>query len=73
MLNKNLKILIRWLWKKMSVRGHLVALPILLSLKKGIRTFNFRSTEPFHDILRPLGRYDHLWEKEKQINTHLWS
>ena len=28
-------------------------------LKKGTRTFNFRSSEPSTDILEPLDQYDH--------------
>ena len=38
-------------------------------LRKGTRTFNFRSNEPFRDILGPLSRYDHPWEKNK-TNKH---
>ena len=37
---------------------------IFWSVKKGTRTFNFRSNEPSHDNLGPLGRYDHPWEKK---------
>ena len=45
------------------------------SLKKGTRTFHFRSNEPSRKILGTLGRYDHPWEKEnkktnKQTNKH---
>ena len=56
--------------KKMSMGGGLVALHFFWSLKKGTRTFNFRSNEPSHDILGPLGRYDHPWGKEKKTNKH---
>jgi hypothetical protein len=70
--NGCLKILIGWPWEKMSVRGGLVALHFFWSLEKGTRTFNFRFNEPFHDILGPLGRYDHPRGKEK-TNTHPWS
>ena len=38
--------------------------PIFLSLKKGIRTFHFRPSEPACDILWPLGRYDDPGEKK---------
>ena len=40
--NGYLKILIRWLWEKMSVGGGLDALQFFWSLKKGTRTFQFR-------------------------------
>ena len=50
----------------MSVGGGLGALRIFRPLKKGTGTFHFRSNEPYHKILRPLGRYDHPWEKEKK-------
>ena len=36
-------------------------------LKKGIKTFNFRSSKPSRDILGPLVRYERTREK---INTH---
>ena len=44
--------------------------PIFCSLKKGTRTFHFRSNVPSRKILRPLGRYNHPWEKEKKTNKH---
>ena len=52
--------------KKMSVGGGLGALWFFQSLKKGTRTFHFRSNELSCKILGPLGRYDHPWEKEKK-------
>ena len=63
-------------WKIISVGGGLGALQFFWSLKKGTRTFHFRSNEPSCNILGPLGRYDHPWKKtttNKQINTHPWS
>ena len=62
--NGNLKILIRWLWQKMIVGGGQVALQSFWSLKKGIKTFNFRSNELTCNILGPLGRYDQNWKKK---------
>ena len=59
--------------KKMSLGGGLGALRFFWSLKKGTRTFHFRSNEPSRKILGPLGWYDHPWEKEKkneQTNKH---
>ena len=49
----------------MTVGGGLGALQFFWSLKKGTRTFYFRSNEPSRKILGPLGRYNHPWEKEK--------
>ena len=40
--NGYLKILIRWLWEKMSVGGGLGALQFFGHLKKATRAFNFR-------------------------------
>ena len=55
----------------MSVGGGLSALQFFWSLKNGIRTFSFRYNEPSRDILGPLGRYGHPWEKKKQqTNKH---
>ena len=53
----------------MSLRGNLVALQFIWSLKKGTRTFNFRLNEPSRDNLGPMGRHDHPWE-EKKTNKH---
>ena len=49
----------------MSVGGGLSALQFFWSLKKGTRTFHFRSIEPSREILGPLGRCDHPWEKKQ--------
>jgi hypothetical protein len=39
-------------------------------LKKGTSTFNFRSSDPFPDLLGTLVQYDHPWKnKIKSINT----
>jgi hypothetical protein len=56
----------------MSLGGGQVALQFFWSLKKGTRTFNFRSNEPSYDILVLLDLYDHPWEKKtnKQTNKH---
>ena len=43
--------------------------PFFWSLKKDIRTFNFRLNEHSSDILGLPGWYDHPWEK-KIINKH---
>ena len=56
--------------KKMSVGRDLGALQFFWSLKKGTRTFHFRSNEPSRKILGPLGWYDHPWEKEKKKKTN---
>ena len=58
--------------ESISVGGGLVALQFFSHLKKSTRTFNFHSNEPCHNILGPLGQYNHPWEeKKRQINTHL--
>ena len=54
----------------MSVGGGLGALRFFWSLKKGTRTFHFRSEEPSHIILGPLSRYDHPCEKENNKKTN---
>ena len=56
--------------QKMSVGGGLGALQFFGLLKKGTRTFHFRSIEPSRRILGPLGRYDYPWEKEKKKNKN---
>ena len=58
--NGNLKIVIERFWEKRGSERGLVAIQSFESLKKGTRTFNFLSNKPLHDILGPLGRYDHL-------------
>ena len=50
-------------WGKMSVGGGLVAVQFFWSLKNDTKTFNLHFNEPSRNILGPLGRYDHLWEK----------
>ena len=65
--NRNLKILIRRLWRKKCGEGNQVTLQSFWSLKKVTRTLNFHSNEPSHDILGPKGRYDHPWG-QNQIN-----
>ena len=52
--------------KKKSVGEGLVALHFFKSLKKGTRTFNFRSNESSYNILGPLGQYDYPLGKEKK-------
>ena len=69
--NRYFKILIRYLWEKMSMGRGLGALQFFWSLRKGTRTFYFRYNEPSCDILGPLGRYDDPWGKEnKTTNKH---
>ena len=67
--NGCLKISIGQFWGKRGWGRGPSCPPIFLSIEKGPRTFNFRSNEPSHDILGPLGRCDHPWKK----NTHPWS
>ena len=55
--------------EKMSMGGGLVVLKFL-GLKNTARTSNFRSNKTSHDILGPLDRYDHPWEKPKKKNKH---
>ena len=57
--------------EKMSVGGSLVAFQFFWSLNNGIRTFNLHSNEPYHEILGPLGQYEHPCEKNKQTNKHV--
>ena len=45
--------------------------PIFWSLKKGTRTFNFRSNETSHDILGLLDRYDRPWGKKTKNDALL--
>ena len=52
--------------KIVSVGGGLVALQFFWSLKKGTRNFHFRYNEHSHNILGPLGRYDHPWKKKQK-------
>ena len=53
----------------MGMGGRPVNLQSFWSLKKGNRTFNFRSSEPSPDILGPLVRYT-ITPGEKKINKH---
>ena len=48
--------------------GGQVDLQFFGSLKKGTRTFNFRSNEPSHDILGLLGQYNQPEEKKNNNN-----
>ena len=57
--------------EKICTGGGLVALWFHRSLKKGPRTFNFRSNEPCPDNLGPLGKYDHPWGKKNETNKLL--
>ena len=51
--------------------GGLVTQQSFWSPKKGTRLSNFFFFyELSSDILGPAGRYNHSWEKDKQINTH---
>ena len=51
----------------MSVGEGLDALQYFWSLRKGTRTFNFRSNEPSRKILGPLFRNDQPWKKKTRI------
>jgi hypothetical protein len=53
-------------------REGLAALKHFWSLKKGTRTFDFRSNEPYPNILLSLVRYDYPWRKKnkKKTNKH---
>ena len=50
----------------MNVGGDLGDLRFFWSLKKGTRTYHFRSNESSLKILGPLGRYDRPWEKKQK-------
>jgi hypothetical protein len=64
--NGYLKIFIKVFWRKWNWGCWLVALQSVWSLKKGTRTFSFRSNPPSPDLLGPLFQYEQPRGKNNQ-------